>query len=237
MKREPTDPQVYHQVIGVLRHDLSDEQRAGNLIDVLLQKWPAISESWDLAGLFDKDGGRLDRALERFQKAIELEPNNGQARVHLAELYLVKGDMDRAERAMHEAIDRSPQEWTVWQASALLHDRRNDYEQAAKEYARAWELHPDDMAPPRTASAGLVSTGAVSRALKALTGAVEGSRGPLLGSITRTRSPPAATPPFGRACSGSLTAWSRKTRDQRHPGLAGACSSPNAANPSGHARI
>jgi tetratricopeptide (TPR) repeat protein len=40
--------------------------------------------------------GRLDEAGESYERAIELDPDNGQAQVNLGDLYLARGDADAA---------------------------------------------------------------------------------------------------------------------------------------------
>ena len=92
------------------------------------------------------------------------------------------GDLDRAEHTLHEATVRSPLEVGVWHASALLHDKRNDDEQTAKDYARALELDPSQSWRRKRRARVLFRLGQFREALEELTNAL-GWRGDDLSTL------------------------------------------------------
>lgn len=55
--------------------------RAEQLAARLLQQWPQRSEVWNVAGSASHAAGKLEEALHRYGRAIDINPGNGDARI------------------------------------------------------------------------------------------------------------------------------------------------------------
>lgn len=88
--------------------------------------------------------GDLDRALEEFQKAIEVNPELTTAHIGMADIYRVRGDYTRAEQRYGQAARLQPANFDAqYYHGLMLHllDRLTDAVQA---YLRAIALRPND---------------------------------------------------------------------------------------------
>lgn len=79
-------------------------------------------------GLFSLDEDRFMDAINYFQKALVLKPNNAQYAFDLANAYYLNGWIDEAVKFFNEAIIREPENKEFLYALAYLYYRNSDYE-------------------------------------------------------------------------------------------------------------
>ena len=94
-------------------------------------------------GVFYQDQRRLDEAVIKLERALELKPGNQPAMLHLAQVELLRGDLDRAED-LYERLETQE----GWSAAALyglgrVAAARKDYKIASKRFEAALALQPD----------------------------------------------------------------------------------------------
>src|SRR6478609_9243427 len=77
----------------------------------------------------------FDKALELYQQAIELEPNNPDALVDLGNTYNALGKFDKAENCYIETLKLDPDNWRA------LHNLGNLYKNIKKEYGKAIQYY------------------------------------------------------------------------------------------------
>jgi tetratricopeptide (TPR) repeat protein len=53
-------------------------------------------------------GGKPEKAVEYLEKGVELEKFNGEARVHLAEAYLILGKDAKAKKQLNFVLEMKP---------------------------------------------------------------------------------------------------------------------------------
>src|SRR5690606_9597098 len=106
------------------------------------EKDPRVAALQNVMGLvyLAKDDTR--RATERFLKALEIDPQNQDARLNLAALELAYGNFESALQRFDEALRVEPQnaEIVLSRAVALRGLRR--YDEAERGYLAALELRP-----------------------------------------------------------------------------------------------
>lgn len=59
------------------------------------------------------DQGRVDAAIREFERAVSLNPNNGQGYYHLARAWMVKGDFRQAD-SFHQLAEIHLQDEPGW---------------------------------------------------------------------------------------------------------------------------
>jgi predicted O-linked N-acetylglucosamine transferase (SPINDLY family) len=87
--------------------------------------------------------GKLDDAMQRYQKAIRLAPNPARAHLNRGNILLLQGDLQGALDAFSTAIKHQPDYAGAYYniGNALLHDGKLD--EAVANYRKALEIRPD----------------------------------------------------------------------------------------------
>ncbi len=91
-------------------------------------------ESWE------EKRKNFSRAIEAYQKSIELNPNNYEAQYNLGVAYHTIGDYDRAGRCYCKAISVAPMNYEAHYNLALLLKKLNHYQEAYEEIDKATTL-------------------------------------------------------------------------------------------------
>jgi lipoprotein NlpI len=87
--------------------------------------------------------GEYERSLLDFNQAIELSPFSAGWYADRALLYFLKEDFDSALANADQAVSMQPDR-AAYQARGFINYHRHDFASAAKDFARALELEPDD---------------------------------------------------------------------------------------------
>ena len=121
-------------------------------------------------GLSDiyKRYGRFRDAIEKLQKAIELEPGNAFYRIKPAETFREMGEPTRALEAAHAAVVAAPDQsfYHYWIGDLLIELGR--YEEALESLRAAIELSPGDDFLYQRACVAFWRTGRKQEAIKAI---------------------------------------------------------------------
>ncbi|WP_347240387.1 tetratricopeptide repeat protein [Thermus sp.] len=89
--------------------------------------------------------GRRKEALERFQKALELDPLHHRALTNLGTLHLEAGKLEEALALYQKALRLSPEDPLLHENLAALYKRKGDLDKMVAHMKRAARLR---MAPP-----------------------------------------------------------------------------------------
>ena len=115
----------------------------------------------------------LQHALQRAQRAAELDPDKVLNLVTLAEVHLAIGDYDRSIVAAAEALVVEPESNVSYRIRARAYARIGEYERALADALKAAELSPDTVAPWLTLREVYSAQGKYEDALTAANRAVE----------------------------------------------------------------
>ena len=88
--------------------------------------------------------GKMEEALEAFQKAVESDSNDAVARLNLAYTYDRQGQTEEAIAAYQEAIQLDPRNLLAYNNLGVLYDKQGQYDEAIGEFQRALEIDPTD---------------------------------------------------------------------------------------------
>lgn len=111
----------------------------------VLERQPENTRALSYQALVRLAMGQADLALQMLQKALSLDPNSMEARVHLALVYATTGNTAAAEEAIQETIRRHPAEAT--RLNALLQQIRSASATAADRIELLLELAPGKQVP------------------------------------------------------------------------------------------
>jgi len=88
--------------------------------------------------------GDYQKAVEEFQKAIELKPNYGDAYHNLANVYHQIQKDDSALENYQKALSFNPNLWQSYQNLAAIHFSQKNYQLAKEELEKAIQIKPDN---------------------------------------------------------------------------------------------
>ena len=100
------------------------------------------SNHQNLVGIALVEQGRLDEALERFEKAVAFRPANGEAGFNLAQVLAAQGRIDEAIDRYRQTIAVDPDNGGAHFSLALLLDKQGRGDEAIEEYLQALREEP-----------------------------------------------------------------------------------------------
>ncbi|CAM4025888.1 TPR repeat-containing protein [Pseudomonas reidholzensis] len=143
------DPLVRRAAIASIRRLLPAAQRSlvlGPLLDDDEQsvRFAAVDA---LLGL-DPDAiglyfGPLQHTLEQYQQALEAQPDDPAAQVHLARLYLHEDDYPQAEAALQRSLQQAPDDLDALATQVRVLEQQGQHDASRQVLAKALALRPD----------------------------------------------------------------------------------------------
>lgn len=123
-----------------------------------------------------------DEAIIAFKKAIDIQPNNPELYIKLADAYTAKGDTDNAVKALEDGYEKTGDESIkkkldelqvkikyekfVKEGQTALSNK--NYDEAVKSFESAIELKPNEAEPYLSASDGYIGKEDIDNAVKTL---------------------------------------------------------------------
>ena len=120
-------------VLGLLLDD-DDQSVRFAAVDALLGLDP------DAIGLYF---GPLQTALEQYQQALEQQPDDAAAQMHLARLYLHENDYAHAAQALQRSLAVAPDNLEALATQVRLLERQGQHDASREVLAKALALRPD----------------------------------------------------------------------------------------------
>jgi Flp pilus assembly protein TadD len=95
--------------------------------------------------------GNLTAAASDARDAQAVQPWAPLPRTQLALVQERAGDLGSARRSLNEALQRAPEDWSLWLLAVRIDTNAGDRRRARRELARARQLNPrsDLLRPPR----------------------------------------------------------------------------------------
>jgi eukaryotic-like serine/threonine-protein kinase len=129
-------------------------------------------------GLLLSRFGKYDEAAIRFERAIELDPNNGEGYRRLATIYESKGQTEWASAMLDRAVTLGPKAYLAWWDRGHHEFRRGNYTAAVADFLQATKLAPDEPGPEADLAQAYLSSGRIEEAETAAKAAIELERSP-----------------------------------------------------------
>jgi tetratricopeptide (TPR) repeat protein len=74
--------------------------------------------------------GKLDEAIEQYQKALSVQPSFASAMNNLARVYGMKGEYDRAASLYLEIVEARPESYVAYYNIACIYSEQNRAEES-----------------------------------------------------------------------------------------------------------
>jgi tetratricopeptide (TPR) repeat protein len=140
------DPASTDALQGVMNTYIVQKQldQAVAAAKVQIAKSPNVSGFYDLLGtaLFQKkDYAGADAA---FHKAIDLDKNNSDALLKLAQAQAAEGSASQALATYQQSIKDHPREISFYILAGMMYESQNNFDQAKSMYQQALNIQPDN---------------------------------------------------------------------------------------------
>jgi len=107
--------------------------------------WAGYADTYSLEIMYtDSDPSFRDMASEASAKALELDPESGEAHASAGLAHLVREEFTDAERELNKAIELNPTLFEAYYYFARTRFHQGDMDTAADFFAKAAEVNPDD---------------------------------------------------------------------------------------------
>lgn len=103
---------------------------------------PSYADAQYGIGAIWLERGELEMAIQRFQAANELAPEDAASHAQLGKAFLLAGRLDEAEHALLRATELSPEYGRAFEYLGLLNLARGDLPAAIQLFRRAIEYEP-----------------------------------------------------------------------------------------------
>jgi serine/threonine-protein kinase len=139
-----------HSLIYQYRHDRTEERlaKARAAVDRALELDPNLAEAHQVLGLYYYRGYRdYEHALEQFDIAQRLNPNDGSSSYWMAMIQRRQGEFVEAARNVSRAVRFNPRAAILNQEAADTYNQLRDYTEARRFADAAIALRPDVPSP------------------------------------------------------------------------------------------
>jgi eukaryotic-like serine/threonine-protein kinase len=127
----------------LLTHETVWRERAQESVRQAELRNPDLAEVHLASGLLKADSSFLELAEADYQRAIELQPNNGDAYRRLSGIYNRNNQPNEALAAIQKAVQLQPDYFKNHQQLGTLYLLRGDYRDAVPEFQKMADLAPD----------------------------------------------------------------------------------------------
>ncbi len=124
-------------------HTEGDSKAAARELSALLEQNPKYAPALLLCGIILERRGRIDRAIECYERVTGLNPNLIDARLNLGTLWLKKGDTTRARSEWEIALRLNPSNARALVNLGALELQDGRYDSARLFFEKALERSPD----------------------------------------------------------------------------------------------
>ena len=164
------DPKSFRGYAALAHHYVENDQ-ASKALAVLRnaeKHVPMTARVRRLRGESALQRNRVEEAYKEFEKAIALDPNDGDAHFGLAKVYRRTLQLEKAEEQLQKVRTLDPLRIGVDVERGLISEARGDLEGAAKRYRAALDKTPENLDLRSKLGAVLVKTGQPDKGKKYL---------------------------------------------------------------------
>ncbi len=121
----------------------NDQLKSIRILEQLANKYPNEKEAHNLLGGFYNFRGNLDKAMEEFNRALELDPNYAEVIGYVALAWRTKGDFEKALELYKKYVSLSPGDANPLDSMANLYFRMGRIDDAIANFKEALRVNPD----------------------------------------------------------------------------------------------
>ncbi|RKP09624.1 hypothetical protein THASP1DRAFT_14038 [Thamnocephalis sphaerospora] len=130
--------------MGTLADQMQDHDRAMSCFESALRHNPYSVAALTKIGVLCKSKNQFQRAVEYFQRILNIDSNNGEIWGLLGHCYLLMDDLQKAYNAYQQALYILPNanDAKLWYGIGILYDRYGSYEHADEAFSVSLRIDP-----------------------------------------------------------------------------------------------
>jgi tetratricopeptide (TPR) repeat protein len=101
------------------------------------------ANAWINLGILSARAGDLDKAIDLFKRAAQMDPDHAIALQNLGSAYRQKKDWPNAEKALKRAVELTPEDAEANYGLGMVYAQQNDTERAREFLRRSLDVRPD----------------------------------------------------------------------------------------------
>ena len=132
----------------------------------LCEQFPDAPSLVLMEGVFHTQSGRLDDAMERYQRVITLAPDSPYPHFFLAQIHQRMERPDQGIKAYREAVKRDPNYVAARLNLGVAYQEQGQLEMAIPQYREALKLRPEEMMAHTNLACALAEQGKIEAAIE-----------------------------------------------------------------------
>ena len=136
------DEQAVREIVARAQLSAGRPADAVSTLRTLVEALPESGEAHYLLGLAYRNVRDWTRTRQYIERALEIDPNHISAKVVQADVLMLEGDLDSAEKLAADLKDAHPEVPEVWELDGTIALRRNRVSNAIESFQTAMNLQP-----------------------------------------------------------------------------------------------
>jgi serine/threonine protein kinase/tetratricopeptide (TPR) repeat protein len=120
-----------------------NQEKRKSIVQEIAKKFPKEKEAYSLLALFYRDEGNYDKAIEEFNKVLELDPNSAEVHNGLGYIYLFTGNFEKSIEHFKKYASLSPGDANPLDSMADAYFLMGRLDEAIAKYKEALEIKPE----------------------------------------------------------------------------------------------
>jgi tetratricopeptide (TPR) repeat protein/2-polyprenyl-3-methyl-5-hydroxy-6-metoxy-1,4-benzoquinol methylase len=112
-------------------------------VETLINKFRPSADLYNIQGALRIGLREIDLAVESYNKAIEIKPENPDAYCNLGQALSARGDLEMAVSCYEKALEFDPSHYTTWHSLGFELHKKREFEASLNCYIKALEIQPD----------------------------------------------------------------------------------------------
>lgn len=121
-----------------------EHQKALTKSEYLIRKFPNSASLYNIKGAILEEQGKIDSALEAYNRALEITPNHAAAQYNLGNVLRAKGMLKEAIEAYDKALTINPKNSDAYNNMGNVLKEFGKKKEAIEAYAHALEIKPNN---------------------------------------------------------------------------------------------
>ena len=147
------------------KYDISEESIENEVYLKNLSKEHVIASVLCNRGLEYRKEGDIDKAINDFEKAIDLDPKHAEAYNNVGVAYSMKGHYENAISCYEKSLFLNPKDAGVYINRGNLHRNRGDIDKALSDYQRVFELDEENIEAYNNRGIAYIKKGDIDKAI------------------------------------------------------------------------
>jgi serine/threonine protein kinase/Flp pilus assembly protein TadD len=143
LSQKATDKEILWIEAAYAGYIERNREKRFSIIEKIAKKYPKEKQVYYVLGVYNRTEGHFDKAVEEFNKALELDPDYGEAHNDLGYNYLLMGNFEESIEHFKKYASLNPRDANPLDSTAEAYFLMGRLDEAIAKYKEALEIKPD----------------------------------------------------------------------------------------------